>query len=371
MLSLTATKAIVLVLMTVLTLSACFLPLLVRRIAERALKQNSMKMFMSGCLCFGGGVLLATVFLHLVPETRVSFEKASALGFLPEMPYPLTELVTCLGFFFVYVVEEVVHACLSRRGGHGHGHGHSHLGHLANPAPNRRTLVKETTFDGDDVTLEKFLPEGESEAVDEAEVAAAAKAGTVGAVMVVVALSLHSIMEGLALGLVHSNKDVWMLFGALSAHKLIIAFCMGMELLSTGVSRTAFFISLSIFSVASPLGGLVGTLVVSLTTQTTAMGLMVPTVLHGLSGGTLLYVTFCEILERERANPENPTVKMLGLVGGFALMAVLQVVDILYAPEENPIAPVPVAANSSAILSTILPPAYNPVPSPYDPAGHA
>lgn len=325
--------------------------------------QSSPQIFMSGCLCFGGGVLLATVFLHLLPETRASFEHAGNLGYLPRMPYPFTELSVCLGFFFVYVVEEAVHRCLSI------GHGHSHHSPLENlhQHQNHKSGVNETHVD--DPSLEKFLDEGESGSGEVAVVAATGKEtkmATFRAVMVVVALSLHSVMEGLALGLMHTNKDVWVLFAALCAHKLIIAFCMGMELLTVGVTRPAFFISLSIFSIASPLGGLAGTLVVSLTSQTNAVGVLVPTVLHGLSAGTLLYVTFCEILERERGNPENPTVKLLGLLGGFLLMAVLQVIDVLFAPED-PMMNAPGDPISPALFSTPYP-AYDPVPAPYTPA---
>lgn len=324
-----------------------------------------MKMFMSGCLCFGGGVLLATVFLHLLPETREDFHKAVTRGFMPDLGYPLTELVVCLGFFFVYVVEEVVHSCLGHGGG-GQGHGHSHLGPLeAEHAPALAIpRVKETAIDGDIATLEKFLPEDEDDGtvVSVTTTSTEAKVATVRAVMVVVALSLHSIMEGLALGLVDSSKEVWMLFGALSAHKLIIAFCMAMELLSTGVPRVAFFVSLTIFSVASPLGGLAGTLLTSFTTDDTAEGLLVPTVLNGMSAGTLLYVTFCEILERERSDPNNPAVKLVGLVGGFMLMAVLQVLDIMYEPKEE--ASDPCSAAASPL------PVYSPVPEPYHPGHH-
>ena len=35
-----------------------------------------MEKFMSGMLCVGGGVLLATVFIHMIPEVRESFETA-------------------------------------------------------------------------------------------------------------------------------------------------------------------------------------------------------------------------------------------------------------------------------------------------------
>ena len=346
---------------------------------DEVMSVASPQMFMSGCLCFGGGVLLATVFLHLLPETRVSFERATKKGFLPPMPYPLTELVVCLGFFFVYIVEEVVHSCVGHGGGgddHGDHNHHSHLGNLPSDPAHAKPKVKETDIDADEDSLDKFLPQGEAADVEAKAAGAVAKMAMLRAVMVVVALSLHSIMEGLALGLVHSNKEVWMLFGALSAHKLIIAFCMAMELLSTGVSRLAFFISLTIFSVASPLGGLAGTLVVSLTSEDTAMGALVPTVLHGLSAGTLLYVTFCEILERERASPQHSITKMLGLLGGFLLMAGLQVLDELFAPKEEgepdiavtttAAAAAAAAPASSVLLSTVIP-VYNPEPAPYQP----
>ena len=35
---------------------------------------------MSGMLCVGGGVLLATVFIHMIPEVRESLETAKKLN---------------------------------------------------------------------------------------------------------------------------------------------------------------------------------------------------------------------------------------------------------------------------------------------------
>jgi hypothetical protein len=34
-------------------------------------------------LCVGAGVLLSTVFIHMIPETRESLEAAAKLGYLP------------------------------------------------------------------------------------------------------------------------------------------------------------------------------------------------------------------------------------------------------------------------------------------------
>ncbi|KAJ9579486.1 hypothetical protein L9F63_024404, partial [Diploptera punctata] len=64
------------------------------------------------CLCFGGGVLLATCFIHMIPEVRESLEAVKRNGssvISPSTSFPLAELFICCGFFLVYVIEEVAH----------------------------------------------------------------------------------------------------------------------------------------------------------------------------------------------------------------------------------------------------------------------
>ena len=71
-------------------------------------------------LCFGGGVLLATSLIHLLPEISHNLESSAErleLEFLPE-------LVLCAGFFLIYLVEELAELVLGeeekavrRRGG--------------------------------------------------------------------------------------------------------------------------------------------------------------------------------------------------------------------------------------------------------------
>ena len=61
-------------------------------------------------LCFGAGVLLATALLHILPETRHGMKEAQeslGIGWLAELCF-------CVGFFLVYLVEEVVHLTLHR-----------------------------------------------------------------------------------------------------------------------------------------------------------------------------------------------------------------------------------------------------------------
>ena len=52
--------------------------------------------------------------------------------------------------------------------------------------------------------------------------------------LVILALSLHAVFEGVALGLGHTESSVWYLFFAIASHKYVIAFCVGMQFVSSG-----------------------------------------------------------------------------------------------------------------------------------------
>jgi zinc transporter 1/2/3 len=66
-------KIIVLLCLGIIKLGSGLMPLLLVRL----LRKSSMKWidnFMAGLMCIGGGVLLATVFIHMLPEVRSSLE---------------------------------------------------------------------------------------------------------------------------------------------------------------------------------------------------------------------------------------------------------------------------------------------------------
>jgi ZIP Zinc transporter len=75
------------------------------------------QLVLSLLLCFGGGVLFFTTFLHLQPEVREGVAVLQRRGQLPTLEghLHLAELIFCCGFFFVYLVEELVHVCLDSR----------------------------------------------------------------------------------------------------------------------------------------------------------------------------------------------------------------------------------------------------------------
>ncbi len=128
-------------------------------------------------------------------------------------------------------------------------------------------------------------------------------------------------------GLQLTVGDVWTLFGAVVCHSLPIHFCIGVDMLANRTKHLHVALYMAVMSTVTSLGVAVGMLVTehaaadATGSQTVAIG-----VLQGISGGTLLYIAFYEVLERDRLVKGG----MDGLIGcifvlaGFLAMAAVE-----------------------------------------------
>ena len=109
------------------------------RLGERS-KNSSLVLQL--LMFFGGGVLLAISFVHLIPEVQESWEDYEAEHHhnstdrgtsVPEASHkhhkvPFIELAICCGFFLIYFIEEAMFFVI----GHDH-HGHHHGEQILDP----------------------------------------------------------------------------------------------------------------------------------------------------------------------------------------------------------------------------------------------
>ena len=116
------------------------------------------------------------------------------------------------------------------------------------------------------------------------------------AFLLLIALSFHTIFDGLAVGLQKDASEVWSVFVAIALHKTIIAFCLGFEMFKS-YSEKAWkaLLWMSMFSLMSPLGIGLGMLLTSGDIDENAKSLA-SGILQGVAAGVFLYVTFLEIL---------------------------------------------------------------------------
>lgn len=143
---------------------------------------------------------------------------------------------------------------------------------------------------------------------------------TLRGLLIVLALSVHELFEGLAVGLESSAHTVWYMFGAVSAHKFVIAFCVGVQLVTTKTRPLLCFAFTLTFAVVSPIGIGIG-LALAGGSGATESGLP-SVILQGLACGTLLYVVFFEILQRDRAGFIQLTCTMLGFFIMFGIQLI-------------------------------------------------
>ena len=69
--------------------------------------------------------------------------------------------------------------------------------------------------------------------------------------IVVVALSVHSLFEGMAIGLEESSSGVWTLMLAISIHAVPIVFCVGTDMISSGLKKVEYFLIVFVIPIAT------------------------------------------------------------------------------------------------------------------------
>ncbi|XP_075983288.1 zinc transporter ZIP1-like [Anticarsia gemmatalis] len=253
--------------------------------------RNSNKVVV-GMLAFGGGVLFATTFMHLLPEVDENIELLQESGEFPDSHVFFAGLIMCGGFFMMYLIEELVHLYINSRENKKTDKEISKSFQLRKDSA--AVSVTGSALEGPtgkDNDVEDLKHKGHSHLVtgDDDDSVASAMRG----LLIVLALSIHELFEGLAVGLESSVANVWYMFGAVSAHKYIIAFCIGVELLASGTKRWLSIVYIFTFSFMSALGIAIGILLVG--GAGAAEAGIYSVVLQGLACGTLMYVVFFEV----------------------------------------------------------------------------
>uniref|UniRef100_V5HQX3 Putative fe2+/zn2+ regulated transporter n=1 Tax=Ixodes ricinus TaxID=34613 RepID=V5HQX3_IXORI len=263
---------------------------------------------LSFLVCIGGGVLFATSFLHLLPEVREGFENL-------DTEFPVTEGVVCLGFLAVYALEELIHACL----GHSHSstsHGHAHSPAVMECHDHREQLHQDGAHDN--LNNGQVRPYGTDTSPTSVAADEPLHDVTIAGILIVAALSFHSLFEGLSLGLQDSERATWIMFLAISFHKYVLAFVVGFDLSASRVRPRNVVIQMLVFSMMSPLGSIVGAI-----TRNNLEDTIVVVVLNGIASGTLIYITFFEVLQRQKNDKLPGLWRLLAVIVGFTLMLTL------------------------------------------------
>lgn len=301
-------KGITIVGLFSLTLLAGLLPMKIRGSHTTARQRLSL------CNCFAGGVFFATCLLDLLPMVREKYKKAFQLKGV-QTDFPVAEFTTCVGFFLVLIGEQIAHKFHDSSLLHG------------DSSDARQPLLK-----GHRQSHEGFNPES-SDSNSISVHCHQVKDASMRVYILVLALSLHSVFEGLALGLITEVDRLAQIAVAIVIHKSTIAFSLGVNLVQHMMPRRTIIISAVLFSVMSPIGIGVGIAVLDSLSQLSSN--LISGILQGIANGTFLFITFFEIFQQELDSNGNNLLKVLFMLTGFSVVTLLVYLSEVLDPEKN------------------------------------
>ncbi|KAL3866775.1 hypothetical protein ACJMK2_044048 [Sinanodonta woodiana] len=348
-------KVLVLVSLFILTFSLGSLPLVVSRIFQNratTIHQKTIyKRILSFLSCFAAGVFLATCFLDLLPDVRENL-----ISVLMKMniltSFPIAEFVAMFGLFLILIVEQIVLTVKERRIEYSAAQKPLLACDSDRGIPNQnkslmRSVSEEHSIKGisDEVSTQSSLSEsyhktedtsrlltGHTHNMDDDDVFAHEEHVLPGqesehshsflrSVMLLLAISLHSVFEGLAVGLQQKIEGVIDIFLALLLHKCILSFSLGMSLIQSKLSKAGVLRSILLFSSTAPIGIAVGMGIVTLSGSQTSI--LIQGLLTGIACGTFLYVTFFEMLPDEFNSSDQRLLKVVCLLLGFGTVTAI------------------------------------------------
>ena len=291
-----------------------------RRIAAVAETRSGARTILSYLNCFSGGIFFGTCFIHLFPE--VSEQCADVLREASlDIDYPIAELIISTGFFLIMLTEQCALSCCVRR---------LTAEHSDARFPERSTpvesdpLIRSSTPEAYSYSsssrygghLQRGGDGDTSSSVMVTDPVVPTTTQGFRAIVVLIALSIHSLFAGLALGLQSTNHALWMLFAAIAIHKSAVAFTIGLQFVRAFLQFRQVLCYVLVFCVMSPIGIAIGTTVTALNNGSFALDVSSLT-LQGLATGTFIYVTFFEILQKEFGAESYSIMKVLLLFIGF------------------------------------------------------
>ncbi|XP_067134113.1 zinc transporter ZIP1-like [Centruroides vittatus] len=304
-------------------------------------------------MCVGGGILFSVCFLHLLPEVDQTFEEwwhhsenvsndwrieerhrrldaREEKLHVHKHEFPLPQFVICSGFLFVYIFEETVKLIVST----------INSGRIkestpistARPDTTRRDdkdllssqqrvryygTVENNDNRSNDCPYEHSSNNSSVKASYDSHIIELKRGLSLAGLLIVTALSFHSLFEGFTVGLQVTERETWTVLFAICMHKFVIALVIGIEAVEDGTKLKVLLPYMIIFSAMSPLGIVTASLAEK---SLLINGALISGVLNGLATGTLLYVTFFEIMHKEKNSKLPGMFQLLGLLTGFVLM---------------------------------------------------
>ncbi|XP_074651140.1 zinc transporter ZIP1-like [Tubulanus polymorphus] len=348
MVSLVIIKSISLILIWIIAFFFGYLPILVQKLIQKrgnAKHADLTAKVMTSLHFIAGGVFLGTILLHLIPSVEMQFTTAN-LGV--KIDYPVAQLVIATGLIAFLLMEHFLIFWMDRMRKKGYNdmadmlasdveevHFMRHYkeaneyGAIDSENPpdplngscHGPPVAVKTSEEDDSSSQPAELPCGEPVSLDDYETQPTSQNADRTTMLlrsyaIVIALSLHSIFEGMVIGFQKTPSGAWGMFGALSFHKALVAFSLGQKLseVRDKITNRHVIGILIIFSLMPPIGGVIATIMTAYNSNNLGMQ-VARAILEGIATGSFMYVTFFDMLKFEAGQRLNVWYSLMLVIG--------------------------------------------------------
>jgi len=317
-----------------------------KRMSSLRFNKRQSKRLLSSLNCFSGGIFLGTALIGMLPEIQQFFnnyqigwdghviqehhqvnstvsEDHDKEGGHGSVLLPIAELLTAVGLFFILSVEQAAHV-------YNHWRSKNKPDDVTNLGEFPMTVVNDScqlvvVTSQSETETPQNLPENPPKNLrrnlsdlsrhknhendllhDHHEIRS---------LMLIVSLSVHSFLEGIAMGLQEKTGSLTAIFVAVLFHKSLMAFSMGTNLVRAKQNSKRILIAAVVLSCMSPAGIICGLLI---DWKSSSGAERLPNaILQAIATGTFLYITFFEVLVREFEEGSDRVCKVISLMIGF------------------------------------------------------
>ena len=141
--------------------------------------------------------------------------------------------------------------------------------------------------------------------------------------LLVILLSVHSFIAGMAIGAETSVAALVAILVAIIAHKGPEGYALGLSLYQAGRERSDLIRTVLLYAIMTPIGIVMGTLLAEVLTGEAQI--LAEAIFDGLAGGTFLYIATLGILKEEYAKPDYRWAKYGMTAAAVMLIALVSI----------------------------------------------
>ncbi|XP_069694575.1 zinc transporter ZIP3-like [Periplaneta americana] len=308
---------------------------------------------MTTCISFGnciaGGVFLGMCFLGLFPYVKEKFAEVLTIAEITTS-FPLSEFVIIIGFFFIFTLEHIIITTRNKierdnlSSEDSVRMSHVEIGGDSSQADDD-SFARLLEIDGqeqdmcedNEITLSKpshsahnfhslhatrGSPLGLTRHSHCDMTFAVNKSTGLRHLILLLAVSIHSLFEGVTLGLQTNEVKVFHLFLAVLFHEVLVALAFGANIAKMNMGLITSFKYILIVTGSIPVGIILGLLI---RTARGLLGAAISAVLQGIAAGIFIHVTFMEIIPEELSSEKCRLLKILFFFIGFMVMAAVNI----------------------------------------------